>query len=324
MVSSAKLLGVAILLGCMASSLSGQDNCRQRTVPVTVTDAHGASVQPLTAHDFKAIYRGHPLNILGVSHAQAQHRIVVLLDVSGSMHSIWPAAHAAATDLIASTDFRTPIALMAFSDKVQTAIDFSAGRQAVIRWLESNPVETPKMPQGKTAFYDTIVEAIKLLQPAQPGDTIYAVTDGGDNASHVSAQKATLALQSAGIRLMGICLTYPSLIETPEEDERGRKFFDLARDSGGATVQFSAIEPFADSRSPRFSYDENFFAKLKSTTATIEIREPYFLTVELPEDPAKPTGWRFEVVNAYGRSRKGMLVFYPHEVLPCPASSDSH
>ena len=46
----------------------------------------------------------------------------------------------------------------------------------------------------------------------------------------------------------------------------------------------------------------------------------YLLHVELPKDPDKSRELKIRVVNIKKNKKKGMMVSYPQNVFPCPAS----
>ena len=56
-------------------------------------------------------------------------------------------------------------------------------------------------PRGRTALYSAIEKTISLLNPPQPGDAIFIVSDGGDDAGDASEKTVQDELIESGIRV---------------------------------------------------------------------------------------------------------------------------
>src|SRR5437899_5683356 len=170
----------------------------------------GQHVASVSISSFKGEFRGKPVRILSGTRDVGPRRIVVLIDASGSMVGLtkgkWDLVLRAATDVAAHAPPDSSVALLVFNDKVKQKVDFSAGPQAVLeRIAQVRAGLTPdRLPAGRTPLRDAVLEGLKLLEPATPGDVIYAITDDGDNASKSSPVAVEKALVSAGIRLFEI------------------------------------------------------------------------------------------------------------------------
>ena len=91
----------------LVQPLLGQDlGCQRRIFPVSVTDREGSPVRDLTPADFRAELRGQAVKILSVLPDNRPHRIVILLDASGSMRGQtgrrWVTTVAAVQELVQS------------------------------------------------------------------------------------------------------------------------------------------------------------------------------------------------------------------------------
>src|SRR5207302_11329952 len=91
--------------------------------------------------------------------------------------------------------------------------------------------------QGHTALYDTILEALKSLEPTQPGDAIYVITDGGENASAEKLTQLEDSLESSGVRLFAFLLGGPWL--TSPGQWSVTDLYALVRESGGSLASVS-------------------------------------------------------------------------------------
>src|SRR2546427_8847389 len=164
----------------------------------------------------------------------------------------WDLVLRAATDVAAHAPPDSSVALLVFNDKVKQKVDFSAGPQAVLeRIAQVRAGLTPdRLPAGRTPLRDAVLEGLKLLEPATPGDVIYAITDGGDNASKSSPVAVEKALVSAGIRLFAfLVVDYPGLRRVPEELYGPDDFLQLVQATGGSTLQLNA-NPRSEPRDP--------------------------------------------------------------------------
>jgi hypothetical protein len=85
---------------------------------------------------------------------------------------------------------------------------------------------------GRTALYSAVEEAMRALADAEFGDTIYGVTDGGENLSAISQRRLVQNLITGGIRTF-VFLVNTSDFKTPEEREGSQNIEQLAGQTGG-------------------------------------------------------------------------------------------
>src|SRR5580765_6241586 len=205
-----------------------------RSLVVNVLDRNGNAVRDLTNNNFRVKVNGHPAAILAAPYSLAPRRIIVLLDMSGSMGGEkdgkkWQIAREAVEDLLAQSPADVSIGLLTFSDQVHDVFAFSQGRSTISRWLREGASQRPNV-RGHTALRDAIQASLRMLEPFHPGDAVYAITDGGDNASHVSVDKTTTALRESGVRLFAFLFAE----RIPMEEELGGdSLVQMASDSGG-------------------------------------------------------------------------------------------
>src|SRR5579862_8463472 len=67
--------------------------CESRTIAVNVLDHEGNIVTDVKPTEFRAEFRGRPLEILSSSKSSAPRRVVVLVDLSGSLIRVEGAVH---------------------------------------------------------------------------------------------------------------------------------------------------------------------------------------------------------------------------------------
>src|SRR5947209_6985351 len=318
------VLPCIVAAGLLLEALAQETPCLRRTVMASVMLA-GQPVASVSTSSFKGEFRGKPVRILSATRDVGPRRIVVLIDASGSMVGLtkgkWDLVLRAATDVAAHAPPDSSVALLVFNDKVKQEVDFSAGPKAVLeRIAQVRAGRTPdRLPAGRTPLRDAVLEGLKLLEPATPGNVIYAITDGGDNASKSSSGAVEKALVSAGIRLFVFLVEdYPGLRRVPEESGP-LNFLQLVQATGGSTVQLSARWS-----EPRYPVEERDRLALRAATEGLylQMAQFYRLEVELPEPVTKRREWKLEMVNERGAKMKEWQVAYQATLLPCESTTE--
>jgi hypothetical protein len=252
---------------------------------VNVLDRNGSAVRDLTKDNFRVRVNGRPAALLQASYSLAPRRIVVLLDMSASMagesdNKKWWIAREALQDLLAETPSDVSIALLTFSDQVHDVFDFSQNRISMAAWLKQgeHPGRDDRV-RGRTAIFDALLVATKILGPARPGDAIYAITDGGDNSSHILASNMREVLLQSGIRLF----VFLFVEQRPGETQSGTdSLMEIARASGGFVFGISPRHSGVDFLpSWSFAFDDNdhILEKIKIYTHALNIQVSGFYTL---------------------------------------------
>lgn len=280
---------------------------------VNVQDANGNAVRDLTKDSFRVKVNGRPAAVVAARYSFAPRRIVVLLDVSYSMvgeyeANKWQIARKAVEDLLAETQPDVPVAFLTFSSQVLDTFDFSQGRPSIAAWLKSSrsgqsKIKTPR----RTALFDATVAGAKLLEPARAGDAIYAITDAGDNSSHISETDAKLRLLRSQIRLFVFALAGP--MPTEEERSGADSFVELARDTGGFIFGVSSRYRGA---SPGYDYNEQTRERIRLSTRTLNIQVNgfYSLQVDAPPPGKRLSKVSLDIVDGAGKVRKDVSSLY--------------
>ena len=287
-----------------------------RSVLVSVCDRRGVSVRDLSKDNFRVRLNGKPVIVLDAHYSVTPRRIVVLLDVSGSMTNgksqKWQIARAALDDLLTVTPPEVPLAMLTFSRQVQKVFDFRQGRPAIANWLKENPEMPPKSRiGGPTALLNAILEGLKLLQPSQPGDVVYAITDGGDNVSQASKERVTAAMLSSGVRLFAFVFEEPTSIYEHKDD-----FLATVADSGGFAFGVAGSpNSSGPSRKDLYLLDKDNQKKVLATAEELNLLVHGFWTLDLAASPSnKNRKLQADVVDQNG-TRKDVLLLYPRLLL---------
>jgi Mg-chelatase subunit ChlD len=299
-------------------------DCRQYTVIVNALEAHGIPIRGLSINNFRASSRGRELNILSSQFTEnSTGRIVVLLDASGSMRgehdpNKWKIALTAASEFMTSAPDRQQISLITFADRVKENFH-AAERQAIVEWLRSPAALETANVKGQTALYDSILDALKGLEPAQPGDSIYVITDGGDNKSSETMSRLDHKLQTSGSRLFVFLLDDAV---TEEENLGARDLYELTHRSGGFLVSVSPHK-FGPTVTGSYDYDNKVLTAIRTSTRITkeEIGNYYVLGVQPQNRVSRPENWKLEAVDAQGRKRKDVSLAYPNKLPGCVLQS---
>lgn len=323
MVPLHRLLSGIVLLLWVVSSLPAQElPCSQRTILATVIDREGNPVRGLSAADFRGEFRGHAVQIISATLDTRPRRMVIVLDASGSMiapKAKWDAVQVLASDALRFAPSGSSMALLIFSSTVldKTGLESGPGPLARRLALLAEEINRPRKGFGKTALWDAIQAGLAHLDPPQQGDVIYAITDGGDNASKAKPGEVQEALLRAGVRLFAFLMMEPlPLQRTPEEANRPRKLEEVAEATGGDLFALLAGGSLLDRRASRAG------GKWASTLLAVkrlyeEMWRFYRIDIRLPSGVDKPRDWKLQVTEENGRARRDLKVHYTRRLLPC-------
>jgi len=322
---------------CFSSYVGGAD--RQVTVVVNALDERGIPIRGLRQDNFRAKSQGHEIQLVSLSFAEGPRRIVVLLDSSGSMsgerdNGRWNAARGAAVEFANSASPGARLSLITFADDVEERAGLSLDRHEILGWLSGSQASNRKLVKGRTALYEALLTAAKELDPPQPGDAIFVITDGEENASKVTSSQVMNILRGklAGIRLFSFLLPglVPASPESPFEESR-KRLREMIRESGGFEVELTPYTPDIPEhvtwvRPTTSLYDNRAksFIKTSANVLNLQISSFYLLTLKLPDDMTKPKGWKLELVDSYGPSQKEVTLTYPGHLTPQSVQQAQH
>jgi len=283
----------------------GSVACPARTIAVSVLDHDGNLVTGIEPPEFRAEFRGRPLKILSSAVVSAPRRVVVLVDLSGSDSSVEEFIHRLASNMATSMqqDELRP-ALVLFSDHIIDTVDFSRPTLEVAQLLARLP-----QSRGRTALFDALKYATVVLGQPLPGDSVYLISDGAENASKAQRKDVETEFLARGIRIFSFSLGDNSSPRTQEEMSGPGLLSELADLTGGMVLHIT-LAPFP----------ERLASELQRSYH--QLSDFYELQLELPTEPiGKRSPWHLEVVNGQGKKRKDIRVIYPHQLVPCADAS---
>jgi VWFA-related protein len=257
----------------------------------TVTDGHGRYIRDLKQDDFKILDdRRPPKQILSFqSETDLPLQVGILIDTSQSVRDRFKFEQEAAIEFLSQTlrPKYDQAFVMGFNLKPEVTQDFTADREklsAGIRMLQ---------PGNLTAMYDAVYFACgKLLKQAQAGPVrraIILLSDGNDNSSHVTRERAIEMAQRAEVAV------YTISTNLTRSGGKGRKNLERIADATGGRL-----------------YTPHQITEVAKAFASIqeELRSQYAVSYK-PEDFKLDDHYRTIEVQAHNqkglriRSRKG-------------------
>lgn len=309
-----------VLTLCFAVSLSAQTDCSHRTIPVSVFDRKTGQILEPSIASFKGTYRGKPIRVTSVTPNELPPRVIVLLDVSGSMAlDPYPSPPnmvmglTIARDLFSRLQPPAEIGFAIFADKMERVVSLTNNRPELVaaaNSVERSITDVRARLGGSTALWNSVAETATMFGNVRVGDTIFAITDGEDNFSRggSSPENVIANLASAGIRLFrverrrGVPQTNTSSGMTDLLLVRSLQV--MIQDTGGQTTALSVPLATADLPRVRETFDLQYRI----------IRNFSRVSVELPEAVRQSADWRLELANVPGND---LEVVYPRKLPAC-------
>lgn len=302
------------------------DNCQHRTVSVSVSTTDGSPAPPLENANFEGVYRKTPIHVTSAAMNREPIRVVLLLDVSGSMDGMRQGFEGkfsldVAENFVSNMPPETAIGLGFFYTELIPITPPTTDRKLLIFQLEGLRLH-PESYKGRTALWDAILGGTKMFDHPRLGDVIYVITDGGENASKSNINHIVQTLGESGIRLSGLVYQAPSTLRRSEEELIGPRIVDqVARDTGGTiltqmteivgSMAISGVATLVDkSGKPTLlaSYLGSQYRQLTSF---------YRLSFDLPEALHKPQEWKLELAGLEKSQREKIRLAYPQMLAAC-------
>jgi len=294
-------------------------------LPVALRDQQNLPIQNVSVADLAAKVRGKPIKILSLAPDTRPHRLVLILDASGSMGSkadeppVFALEFALARHFFDVNRQRSEMALVIFNRDVTETIDFAQGTSAVgdkLQQISSDHNYVKTNVKGRTALRDAIVVGLQLLRHPNSADALYVLTDGGDNASKHSAADLTQRLAVTRVRLFAVLLRqeFGNSIRAPDESDPD-ELSKIAEKSGGEILSAAAWH----GKQMALSADSE--ARLKSHETLLRLYQAILadelLEIELPFPIGKNEHWELKLSDSAGRQWKGSHITYPTTLVKC-------
>ena len=322
-----------LILALCTTSLAAQDpSCLRRTLPVALRDEQNLSIQNVSVADLQAKVHGKPVKILSISPDTRPHRLVLILDTSGSMASmegepsLFSLEFALASHFFEANKQRSQIALLIFNNDVTEEVDFAQGNSAVgdkLQRISADRNYVKTIVKGRTALRDTILAGVQLLKHPSSADSIYVITDGGDNASKHSVADVRQRLAVSSVRVFAVLLRkdvgYRNL--TPEEVIGPEELSEITGKSRGEILTAAAWH------GKKMILSADAEAKLKAQETLTRLYQTILgdqlLEIELPSPIAKVERLELKLSDRRRNEWKGAHITYPITMDKCGSEKSS-
>ena len=193
----------------------------------TVVDKNGKFVSGLKRGDFKVFEDGTEQPLAGFTAEETPFAAAILLDTSGSMETRLTLGRSAAIRFLDGLRDEDVAAVYNFDIKVEQMQDFSSGRDLPAR---AYGLHTKMM----TALNDAVLRAADDLgKRAEKRRAIVVLSDGGENYSRASADKALDHVMQSGATIYAVNMSDTG----PGRDIAGASILkNLADKSGGRYI----------------------------------------------------------------------------------------
>jgi Mg-chelatase subunit ChlD len=317
------LLALAL---CTRAVGAQEVTCPRRALPVALRDRQNLPIQNISVADLEAKVHGKAIKILSLAPDLRPHRLVLILDASGSMGStagespLFALEFALARHFFEVNRHMSQIALLVFNNNVTEAVDFAQGNSGVgdkLQQISSDHNYVKTNVKGRTALRDAILEGLQLLGHPNSADALYVLTDGGDNASKRSAADVTQRLAVTSVRLFAVILRQEVGYRNraPEELSGPDELSEIAGKSGGEILSTAAWH----GKQIALSADSEAKLKTQETLARLyqTILGDSLLEIELPFPIAKNEHWELKLSDGARRHWKGAQITYPTTLISC-------
>lgn len=302
--NASTILGFGVLFLLRAVCLNAQGNaCQALNVVVNARDRQRNFVRGLQSTRFRAAVRGKDAKVLSVSAGGPLHRVVVVLDLSGSMgyKDKVKSSHFTAAELVHSLPGDARFALVSFSKEVLDVVPFGHSRAEVISAINA---ATFSPHVGPTPLWDALSHASKLLGIPEIGDSVVVVSDGGEQGSKTHLHDVEREFLLKGIRIFYFDVGVEKFFADEERinlDVLGT----LSEATGGTEVSI------ADNNDV-----QNF-----GTIHGVEdlIANYYVVRISVPEPLDKSASLKLEIVDSSGAKNKHTSLMFPRKLTACDA-----
>jgi VWFA-related protein len=250
----------------------------------TVIDDKQHIVTNLDKDDFSVFEDGHPQTITSFRHEDIPVAMCIVVDNSGSMREKRQKVNAAALNLVRSSNPDDEVCIVNFNDEYYLDQDFTSNIKKLKEGLER--IEA----RGGTALYDAVTATAGHLKTDAKLEkkVIFVVTDGEDNESQETLEKAVQRLQGEG----GPTVYSIGILEKEEHPKHAKRALQLMSERTGGIAFFPQTLDEVDAISRAVAHD---------------IRSQYTIGYK-PTTPKTQGGYRQVKVDARSHSRGKLTV----------------
>lgn len=198
---------------------------------VTIRDRQGAYVTGLAQEAFAVVEDGHAQMVRFFSDTATPVTVGLLVDGSASMYGNRHLAVGGAAGFAAASGPEDEVFALAFNERVSPALTSEQPFTRDANLLRDS-LERTIIARGRTALYDAISAGVDYLaRGSRERKALVVLSDGGDNASRTSRERAVRKAQESNAVIYTIALiepgtrgTNPALLKELSDSTGGRFF----------------------------------------------------------------------------------------------------
>ena len=267
--------------------------------------------------------QGKLIEIVRASYGVGTRRVVIMIDVSGSMQGEAAGFGLVVVEaFVAALSAHDSLGLIVFGERIEDSLPLGSQPEAMIGTIQQ--LRQRRWPPSKTALFDALAAGLALLKPPQPGDAIYLFTDGFDNSSHLTEASFDKMAERANARIFCFVPLPAGVGNRTPESAAGPPFLhSLSSDTGGEVVTYwfrpGELTGVADGKvklsnlligdQQTLNEATNIFARL--------IDNSYQLQIHLAEPLDRPRPWKLDLVSTAGLPAKHLRLVYPKRLAVC-------
>ncbi|MCU1310378.1 MAG: hypothetical protein JWO20_1503 [Candidatus Angelobacter sp.] len=305
--------------------------CTESKLLVNALNRDYHRIEGLNAADFVLTLGKKPVSVTRVEKLPLAPRVIVLVDVSGSMgeHPLPDAERFVVHTLLQEFPTDVPIAVMTFSNDPRLIANFSLDRASL--WSSVSPVLSDgKTWMGLTHLDSAIAKALETFGSPRIGDSILLVSDGGANWNKHYGFADGRSLNSSGVRLFAHLWNEADYKATSKEMEgqsvtSGAVSGAMFQVMEGQSVTLHAIEKTGGFLFWSDPEDLEQSAKIVDIDRELvrQIVFPYLMTVQLDDSQRNWTPVRVQLDHKKVSGHRTIRLRYPKELPPCTNSDPS-
>lgn len=176
-VATAAAIGVFIIQGFAAPQQVFRSTADVVPLFVTATEKGGRLVTDLTKDDFQVFDNGRPQPVTQFDNSPQPFRLIVLIDISGSMEGNLRLLRGASDELMRHLGDRDLMRVGTFGDEISISPTFTRDPAAIAAWL---PQEIP--PNARTPLWQAVDQAMgEFSQVTEGRRVVLVLSDGKDS-----------------------------------------------------------------------------------------------------------------------------------------------
>jgi len=263
-----------------------------------------------------------------VTSCQSRHRVILLLDASAGMNRAvgeWDLARALAADALRVSAKAFRAGFVVFDSAARESYPPAENPQRAAEALR----EVHPAPGGADkknehgALWDTLKDALTLLDPPEFGDAIWVITNGEDASSRATANEIGALALARGVRV-SVVLFNPATSFPEVPVIANSAVFDLPAHTGGQVVRVEGAQGTFRNRQVTYRLTASQFKDLDAAIAVLYAATQFAMRLEvvLPEELKTPTEWKLSIAAPKGL-KIPWRVSYPTLLDACAAPAAS-